>query len=111
TVIIIKSTIIVTTIAEMTILGKKGAKIAINNESNPNEIRLDRFLFSETSGFIIEISKDELDDITNIAHEYKIPISKIGEITSDELIVNDKINININELENIWRNSFAEVLK
>ena len=98
-------------IAEMCILGKKGAEIIIGFSG----LRADKILFSESSGFVFEAEKENIGSIKKIFDDYKIKIIELGTAKGDSLIIkkdNKKIiDIDAKKMEDVWRNSLFKELK
>jgi len=83
---------------------KQGAKIFIPRSN----LRSDVFLFGETqSRILISSHPHNFSLIREIAEKNKVPLLKIGEVGGDKLIIlredRELINLNIDELENIWK--------
>jgi len=96
----------ITTVSEMAILGKKGA--IINTDT---DLRLDKYLFTENSGFVLEVSEESVEEVMNLSKENNLDLIKIGKVEGNSIKVNDKIDIGVDEIETVWRNAFSEVLK
>jgi len=83
---------------------KQGAKIFIPRSNLRNDV----FLFGETqSRILISSHPHNFSLIREIAEKNKVPLLKIGEVGGDKLIIlredRELINLNIDELENIWK--------
>ncbi|MEM2339593.1 MAG: phosphoribosylformylglycinamidine synthase subunit PurL, partial [Nitrososphaerales archaeon] len=77
--------------------------------------RLDELLFSETHGrFIIEVSKDNVEDIMELASKMNIECNVIGRVCGNrfKLKMNDHdiFNFSIKELKNIWSQALPKYL-
>ncbi|MFH1492058.1 MAG: phosphoribosylformylglycinamidine synthase subunit PurL [Candidatus Omnitrophota bacterium] len=87
---------------------KLGARI----DSAGQNIRTDALLFGETQSRIILSAKQEkVQEIMQIAKEHKIPISIIGKVGGNRLLINQSIDISVDELNKAWRNSIGNYLK
>ncbi|MBN1156350.1 phosphoribosylformylglycinamidine synthase subunit PurL [Candidatus Woesearchaeota archaeon] len=97
-------------LAEMAILGRTGVIIKADSK-----IRFDRFIFSETPGFIIEVEEKNKDAVEKILNEKRADFSTIGRTIADKFIIknndNDIINASIEEIEEPWRNGLVEALR
>jgi phosphoribosylformylglycinamidine (FGAM) synthase-like enzyme len=97
----------ITAIAEMAILGKKGVRI----DADLGDIRPDKFMFNEASGYIIEVSEENIEEFKKFAEDCQINPISVGKTGGKNITFNDKLDLSLKEAENIWRNSFSEVLK
>ncbi len=101
------------TLAEcsLTAEGKnKGAEIELNDD-----IRADALLFGETqSRIIITVDKANAARIRNMASDMNVPMTLIGKVGGESLIVrhNSKelINIAVQEMSDAWRNAIPRQL-
>jgi len=93
-------------LAEMTFKNMIGFKV--NIDSN---IRTDKILFSQTGGFILEASKNNLKGIERILKSYKCEYSIIGNTdTNNKININNSININISDAKEAWSNGLRDKL-
>ena len=106
--------------AEMCMLHKNkpgsGAKIIIDKETNPDRIREDSWLFSETGGFVLEVSKEKYDLAELLLKKYGVPFFKIGAVTGNGVIEVLKegeklVDLQIDDLKSKWQNALSEVLE
>ncbi|HEY5536292.1 MAG TPA: phosphoribosylformylglycinamidine synthase subunit PurL [Ignavibacteria bacterium] len=85
---------------------KIGVKVNIDFKN-----RKDFELFGESQSRVIisadVINKEQIEDLSSI---YSVPIKKIGLTTGDSLRINSDIDIEIEELENIYFNSIEKIL-
>jgi len=107
----------ITAIAEMAITGDKGVEIDI---AKLGELRKDKLLFSETSGFVFEVEKKNKEKVEKILKEFGLEKNKaffeIGKTTDNKKIIinhNDKkiINTELKELSNAWKTGLDEAMK
>jgi phosphoribosylformylglycinamidine synthase len=86
---------IITALSKMCIKGKKGATI-----KKPNYlINQFEYLFGEDQGrYIIEISKDNLKNVTKILQENSVHFDELGNINENDLIIDDKTKVSIDDL-------------
>ena len=75
--------------------GKKGVTL-----KKPNYlISQFEYLFSEDQGrYIVEIDKDDLKNVTKILLESSVHFDELGTITENELIIDDKSKVSIDDL-------------
>ena len=86
---------IITALSKMCIKGKKGATL-----KKPNYlINQFEYLFGEDQGrYIIEISKDDLENATKILQENSVHFDELGLVNEDSLIIDDKTKVSIDDL-------------
>lgn len=62
-------------------------------------------LFTETGGFVLEVSKHKLTALTSLFNEYKVPLYVIGNTTKiPQLKYNDVIDVPIRDAKFAWEN-------
>jgi phosphoribosylformylglycinamidine synthase subunit PurL len=75
------------------------------------EITLDKFLFSQTGGFILEVSDQNLDEVNSIFAKYNIPTYHLGKTTNDNKIqITDVIDLDLEIAKERWTNGLREKL-
>ncbi|MBU1905884.1 MAG: phosphoribosylformylglycinamidine synthase subunit PurL [Candidatus Omnitrophica bacterium] len=75
-------------------------------------MRKDTLLFGETqSRIILSIRPGNLKKILSIAKKNKIPVSVIGKVTGNRLVINDLIKVSISDLYKTWHNAIANFMK
>ena len=86
---------IITAIAKMCIKGKKGVIL-----KKPNYLMNQfEYLFSEDQGrYIIEIGASNIKNVTEILEKNSVHFDELGIINEDELIIDDKSKVTIDEL-------------
>ena len=93
-------------IAEMTFANSIGCKVEIGGEL-PAETKL----FSETGGFIIEVSKKNVTSLVRQFKKHGIDIIEIGSTNgTNTVIINNYINQSIDNLRNAWENGLRDKL-
>ena len=93
-------------IAEMTFANSIGCKVEIGGEL-PAETKL----FSETGGFIIEVSKKNVTSLVKQFKKYDIDIIEIGSTNgTNSVIINNYINQSIDGLRGAWENGLRDKL-
>ena len=86
---------IITALSKMCIKGKKGATLKKSNYL----INQFEYLFGEDQGrYIIEISKDDLENATKILQENSVHFDELGLVNEDSLIIDDKTKVSIDDL-------------
>ena len=86
---------ILTAISKMCIKGNKGIKL----EKSKNLINDFEYFFSEDqSRYIVEIDPKDLKDVTKILDKNSVHHEKLGVITENDVIINEKTKVTIDEL-------------
>jgi len=87
---------ILTAIAKMCIKGNKGIKL----KKSKNLINETEYFFSEDQGrYLIEINPKDLKEVTKILNKNSVHHEEIGVIIDNELIINKKTKVTIDELK------------
>ncbi len=86
-------------ISKMCIKGNKGIKI--NKSKNLiNEIE---YFFAEDQGrYLIEVSKEDLKEVTKILDKNSVHHEELGIITQNDMIINEKTKVTIDELKSYY---------
>ena len=86
---------IIIALSKMCIKGKKGATL-----KKPNYLMNEfEYLFGEDQGrYIIEIEKNNLKNVTEILEKNSVHYDELGTVNENELIINDKSKVTIDEL-------------
>ena len=87
---------LITALSKMCIKGNKGIKL--NKPKNLiNEIE---YYFSEDQGrYLIEITPKDFEKVTDILNKNSVHHEKLGVIIKNEMIINDKTKVTIDELK------------
>ena len=95
------------TLSEMTFENNIGCSVNISGE-----LSVEKLLFSETGGFIIEVIDSNVDAIKKIFQHYDLRIDLIGETTKEKYIkINNKIDLNTEEAKELWLNGLRDKIK
>ncbi len=87
---------IITAVAKMSIKGNKGINL-IKPKFLINEIE---YYFAEDQGrYIIEVSKENLKKVSDILNKNAVHFDQLGTINENELYINDKTKVSIDELK------------
>lgn len=71
--------------------------------SIPGNLRLDKSLFSETGGFVVEVSPENIEAIKQVFSKHRVAVYEIGQTTeSSKLRMNDTINLPITDAKEEW---------
>ncbi len=94
-------------ISKMCIKGNKGIKI--NKSKNlMNEIE---YFFSEDQGrYLIEINKEDLKEVTKILDKNSVYYEEFGIITKNDIIINEKTKLTIDELKSYYTSWLAKYM-
>ncbi|MDC0578667.1 phosphoribosylformylglycinamidine synthase subunit PurL [Candidatus Pelagibacter ubique] len=99
---------IITALSKMCIKGKKGATLKKSNYL----INQFEYLFGEDQGrYIIEISKDDLENATKILQENSVHFDELGLVNEDGLIIDDKTKVSIDDLIKSHTNWLTNYMK
>jgi phosphoribosylformylglycinamidine synthase subunit PurL len=80
-------------------------------QTKSGEITLDKFLFSQTGGFILEVSDQNLEAVTANFAKYNIPTYNVGKTTDDGKIqIADVIDLELEIAKERWNNGLREKL-
>ncbi len=94
-------------ISKMCIKGNKG--IQINKpKSLINEIE---YFFSEDQGrYLIEVNKEDLKEVTKILNKNSVHHEELGIITQNDMIINEKTKVTIDELKSYYTNWLSKYM-
>jgi len=85
-----------------------GATVNLASE----RIRKDALLFGETQSRIIVSAKEKnVNKLLQIAKKNKTPVSVIGEVGGNKLVINRLINLSLNDLDKAWHNAIGSQMK
>ena len=94
-------------LSEMTFENNIGCIVTI-----PGDLTLEKLLFSETGGFLVEIADSKIESFKNIFKNHNVQIYQIGKTSEvNDIIINDKIHLNIKEAKDLWLNGLRDKIK
>jgi len=94
-------------LSEMTFKNNIGCSVTI-----PGTLSIEKLLFSETGGFIIEVEDSKTENVNEVFNNHNINLELIGETSKDQkLVVNDAINMEVEEIKSLWTNGLREKIK
>jgi phosphoribosylformylglycinamidine synthase len=68
-------------------------------------------LFSETGGFVLEVTSENIDAVKNTFFKYGLGVDVIGRtIVQPSLVINDVINLSVRKVKEAWTNGLREKL-
>jgi phosphoribosylformylglycinamidine synthase len=93
-------------VAEMTFGNEIGCDVEIINN-----LRTDTILFSETGGFVLELSMNNMEAVQSIFSHYEIELIKIGSTNdSGVMIFNSVVKLSVKHAKEAWTNGLREKL-
>ena len=101
--------------AEMLLAGYRRSSmgLSISLENIRSELRVDRLLFSESSGMLLEIAPESLQACKDIYRKYGLSPVVVGSVTDTQRLVVEQapgdclIDLKIQRLREMWRGSFG----
>jgi len=93
-------------VAEMTFGNEIGCDIKIIND-----LRTDKTLFSETGGFVLELSMNNIEAVQSIFSNYGIELIKIGSTNnSGVMLFNSVVKLSVKIVKDAWTNGLRKKL-
>ena len=93
-------------VAEMTFGNEIGCDVKIIND-----LRTDTILFSETGGFILELSMNNMEAVQSIFSHHGIELIKIGSTNdSRAMVFNSVVTLSVKHAKDAWTNGLREKL-
>ena len=93
-------------VAEMTFGNEIGCDVEIINN-----LRTDTILFSETGGFVLELSMNNMEAVQSIFSHYEIELIKIGSTNdSRAMVFNSVVKLSVKHAKDAWTNGLREKL-
>lgn len=96
---------VASTLAEMTFGNDIGCDI--NIDSN---LLNEKLLWSETGGFILEISLENVDGIKTIFSHVELDVYEIGKTVGNLIQINNVVGLTVNKAKEAWTNGLREKL-
>ena len=96
---------IASTLAEMTFGNGIGCDIKIDSD-----LPTDKILFSETGGFVLEVSPKNADAVITIFSKYESDVFQIGTTGSNTIQINRVVDIVVSDAKETWANGLREKL-
>jgi phosphoribosylformylglycinamidine synthase len=96
---------VASTLAEMTFGNGIGCDITINSD-----LPTDKILFSETGGFILEVSPENADAVLSNFSKYESNVFQIGTTGSNTIQINRVVDIVVSDAKETWANGLREKL-
>ena len=93
-------------LSEMTFENNIGLRVNI-----PGSLAIEKLLFTETGGFVIEVDEKYLPQVESILQGYDLDCYNIGTTTKEPKIsINDSISISVEEAKLLWSNGLRNKL-
>jgi len=93
-------------LAEMSMKNNIGVKVEI-----PGELAIEKKLFGETGGFILEVARDKVKEVRKIMADNQVVPVQVGETTREaRLQMNGVIDLAVSEAKTAWENGLRERL-
>ena len=93
------------TLSEMTFENNIGCEVEISSKLSD-----DKTLFSETGGFILEVSTGSFKKLHEIFSNLNVDIFKIGNTVGSKIKINSIVNISVKEAKDMWLNGLRNKL-
>ena len=90
---------LVAAIAEMTFKNNIGCSVSIKSSMSPEKV-----FFSETGGFILEISPNNIKDVKSKLEISGVNAFEIGTTGGENISINELINLPVSIAKNAWEN-------
>ena len=66
------------------------------------DLSMDRILFSETGGFVVEVLSKNIDSVKTLFANYGLAVFNIGNTDGDLILINDVIKISVDKTKKAW---------
>lgn len=93
-------------LAEMSFKNNIGVNVNV-----PGELSVEKKLFGETGGFVLEVARDKVKELRQIFADQNIPVFMIGETSAEpRLQMNGVIHLAIQQAKTAWEQGLREKL-
>ena len=96
---------VATAIAEMTFENDIGYSVEIESD-----LSVDKVLFSETGGFVVEVSSENINIVKSVFLNYGLDVFEIGFTGGEQLKMNSVVNLPVVEAKDSWTNGLRKKL-
>ncbi len=96
---------IASALSEMTFENSIGCNVKIDNE-----LLIEKTLFAETGGFILEVDNNQVESVRSVFKQNNLDIYVIGNTKGNKIKINGAINILVSEAKKCWENGLKEKL-
>jgi phosphoribosylformylglycinamidine synthase len=92
-------------LAECCMLGNIGASINAG-KGKIHHLEMNEWLWSETqSRMLVSLAEKSMFLLDRVAHTHRVPVSYIGRIGGNDLVIDDILDVPVKELNQAWRGS------
>ena len=103
---------LVTSISEMLMTGSGvGAKLEVDSQ----KLRADQALFSESSGFVLEVSKEKSEELETAMKGFGLPPIRIGTTGGKSMLISHNgrniVDLSIQEMKRAWDSGLGEAMR
>jgi len=102
-----------TTLSEMILGGEADGKIGMNIELD-GDLPLSKQLFSESSGFVMEVKEGKEEQLSALLQSYSVTPIVLGKARGDRLNIRGseaKVSLTLYEMKQAWTTGFKEALE
>ena len=92
-------------LSEMTFDNNIGCEVKISSS-----LSIDKILFSETGGFILEVSIESFESVYDIFSNFGIEVFKIGYTGGSKIKINNAVDVSVEKAKNKWLNGLRNKL-
>ena len=96
---------VATAIAEMTFKNGIGYNVEIESD-----LSVDKVLFSETGGFVVEVSSENINIVKSVFLNYGLDVFEIGFTGGDRIQMNGVVSLPVAEAKDAWTNGLRKKL-
>ena len=86
-----------------------GNSIGYNVEIE-SDLSVDKVLFSETGGFVVEVSSENINIVKSVFLNYGLDIFEIGFTGGDRIQMNGVVSLPVAEAKDAWTNGLRKKL-
>ena len=106
---------LLTTVSEMILGGEADGLIGAEINLDFSDLKTDKIMFSESSGFVFEVSKEDIEKVKSIFKSYNLEIIELGKTNKTKsLIINKEnkkiINLIIEDMKKSWTTGVVEAM-
>ena len=96
---------IASALAEMTFGNSIGCKVNLESDLSPTKI-----LFSETGGFVAEISRGNIEKVQSVFSNYALDVFEIGTTGGESIHINEVVDLAVVDAREVWTNGLRDKL-
>ena len=75
-----------------------------------SDLSVDKVLFSETGGFVVEVSSENINIVKSVFLNYGLDVFEIGFTGGEQLKMNSVVNLPVVEAKDSWTNGLRKKL-